>query len=269
MSRYFTYKIALWIFFISLISYLIVIRGVFVKTDALTSLAQGGRYLVYIFLESILLFPLYLYVKINNESTKHFFRYRKVEKLHLGYLLLISISMFLMLLSADYLCYMTGLKEVNFSNDMVLTYNWNMILLVILGGIITPFVEEAVFRGFLFRIMFKRKYSPLYVILISSLIFAVAHMNSSSIIEIFLSGLILGYVAYFFHSIIPSIIIHSIYNMLAIFETNLPQIRESVIYGSKTLVILALVSGILLLLVGILGARKHVHIHHKHKEKGE
>ncbi|MFA6618796.1 MAG: type II CAAX endopeptidase family protein [Candidatus Neomarinimicrobiota bacterium] len=266
MSRDFTYKTALWIFFITLILYMIIIQGIFVKTDILANSAQSIKYLIHILLQIFLLLPPFLYVKLHHKSTKLFFRYRKVGKLNIGYLLLISLLLFLVLLAFDYLFFMIGLKKVIVVHDMLLSKNWNVVLLIISSLIVTPIVEEAFFRGFLFRIMLKRKYSPLLTIMFSSFLFSLAHMNVSSIFQIFLAGIILAYIAYFFHSIIPGIIIHSIFNTLALVENNVPRIRESFIYGSPAIPILFLLVGGILLILGMLGLRNKLHI--QHKEKG-
>lgn len=116
--------------------------------------------------------------------------------------------------------------------------------------------------------MLQRKYPPLFIVLFSSMIFFLAHMNASLILQLFLAGIILGYIAYFFHSIIPSIIIHSILNMLALVENNLPQIRENFIRGSETIPILVLVLGSIMLFLGMLGVKNKVYAQHKEKGKG-
>ena len=268
MPRYFNYKTALFIFFVSLISYLVIVLGVIYKTDVLSNLTQGSRYIRYILLELLLIVPLWLYVKVNKKSLTRVFRMRKLDKLHFPLLLLIAFGMFFFFLGIEYISYVYKWCEPLVNNEMLVDYNWNLLILIPLSGIITPLVEEAVFRGFIFRVMLDRKYSKCLIIIVSSLLFASVHLNLLYFPRIFISGIILGYIAYFFHSIIPSVIIHSIFNMLALFEINLPQLRELFINNSK-LPYLLLGIGLLMFVAGMLGVKKKVHIKHKRKEKGE
>ncbi len=265
MSR-FTYKIALWMFFVSLIAYLIIILGVFVRTDALAGMSQGQQYFTMIFLELLLFVPLWIFIKVNGEKTRRIFRFRKVRKMHIFKLLLISFGLFLTLLSIEYIVHNLGYEIPKLDQNILLTNSGNLFLLFVLSAVVTPIVEEAVFRGFIFRVMLDRGYSPTMIIGVSSLLFSLAHLNSSAFLKIFAAGLILGFVAYYFHSIIPSIIIHSIFNILALVEINTPQIREWFMTYSTVFSVLLLGTGTLLLIAGILGIKNTVHIKRKRKE---
>ena len=86
-------------------------------------------------------------------------------------------------------------------------------LIIILTIVVfAPIGEEIVFRGFLQRSLQKNWGDPTRAVLVTSMFFALIHMNPYWLIQIYLWGVILGYLAYQTGSIIPSIILHGLNN---------------------------------------------------------
>lgn len=80
--------------------------------------------------------------------------------------------------------------------------------------IFTPFVEEIIFRGVLFRGLRKRV--PFWAsAVIVSIVFALAHMQWNVAVDTFALSLVLCYLAEKTNSIFPSILLHGIKNSLA------------------------------------------------------
>lgn len=79
--------------------------------------------------------------------------------------------------------------------------------------IAAPILEELIFRGIILDGLLKR-YSPMKSILISSLIFGIVHMNPWQFIGAMILGSFLGWIYYKTKSIIPSIIMHSVNNLV-------------------------------------------------------
>ncbi len=80
--------------------------------------------------------------------------------------------------------------------------------------VITPIVEELIFRGILFRGL--RKDLPFWSsAIITSLAFALAHAQWNVAIDTFALSLALCYLVEKSESIIPSILLHAIKNSLA------------------------------------------------------
>jgi membrane protease YdiL (CAAX protease family) len=81
----------------------------------------------------------------------------------------------------------------------------------IVGAILAPLVEEIFFRGFLFQ-GFRAKYGWVAGMLVSSAIFAVAHLDPVSLIPTFILGNLLAYLYHRSNSVWPGVILHMAVN---------------------------------------------------------
>jgi len=79
---------------------------------------------------------------------------------------------------------------------------------------IAPFCEEIFFRGFVFTGLLK-ELSPLWAILISSALFAIAHLDPGSFLPLFVIGLALGLLRWRTRSTWPGIMLHMLNNGLS------------------------------------------------------
>ena len=86
----------------------------------------------------------------------------------------------------------------------------SLALLAFSVAILTPFAEELLFRGFIIGMLLKR-YSDTQAIVISSLIFAIAHEPIAMVLA-FGGGLLYGWVRVRTGSILPGMIAHAIWN---------------------------------------------------------
>ncbi|MCK4531148.1 MAG: CPBP family intramembrane metalloprotease [Candidatus Marinimicrobia bacterium] len=269
MSQYYNYRTALLILFMSLVAYLVLIFGFYYNPSLMGNTPQAVRYILLGVFELLLLFPLLLYVIGNGKSVKHSFRLRPISLLALRDILFIAIGMFILVEFIQYLVELVIGSESFVSADLKVLYPLNYLLLVPVVAIITPFVEEGIFRGYLLRLMLRNKFAPLIAVVLQALLFTVVHLSFRNAPAVFVAGIILGYMAYSFYSIIPGIIIHSIFNILVLVNINVPQIRESILYGKAYVPWLILAGGSLLFLFGIINIRNNVHVHRKRREKEE
>lgn len=81
----------------------------------------------------------------------------------------------------------------------------------IVAAVVAPFVEEIFFRGFLFQGL-REKYGWLSAMLISSAIFAAAHLDLVVLIPTFILGNLLAYMYHRSNSVWPGIILHFLVN---------------------------------------------------------
>jgi len=81
----------------------------------------------------------------------------------------------------------------------------------IVGAVLAPLVEEIFFRGFLFQ-GFRAKYGWVSAMLLSSAIFAVAHLDLASLIPTFILGNLLAYLYHRSNSVWPGVILHVLVN---------------------------------------------------------
>ena len=124
----------------------------------------------------------------------------------------------------------------------------NEIIFYILTMINVGFIEEMIFRGFLFKMMEKDNVKT--AIIVSSITFGIGHivnlLNGADFIPTLLQvcyaisiGYMLVMVFYKSKSLIPCIIFHSVFNALSIFNSN-----ESTLLSIIVLIILSLGYGL-------------------------
>jgi uncharacterized protein len=93
------------------------------------------------------------------------------------------------------------------------------------GAVLAPIVEEMFFRGFLFQ-GFRQKYGWIVAALLSSAIFAAAHLDLVALIPTFILGCVLAYMYHASNSVWPGIILHFLVNafglLAALVSTRLP-----------------------------------------------
>ncbi len=89
--------------------------------------------------------------------------------------------------------------------------------------IVAPIGEEIIFRGFLQRFLEKYWKDITRAVLVTSLFFAIIHFNPFWTIQIYLLGVILGFLSWKTKSVIPSIILHIVNNGSAFLLTNIDE----------------------------------------------
>jgi membrane protease YdiL (CAAX protease family) len=93
-------------------------------------------------------------------------------------------------------------------------------ILIISGAIIiAAFAEELLFRGFL-QVSLEKKGDPNRAVVLSSIAWTIVHMNPYWAIQIFIIGIIIGFLAWRTKSVIPAIIVHAINNFIALLFLN-------------------------------------------------
>ena len=78
--------------------------------------------------------------------------------------------------------------------------------------VLTPLVEEVVFRGIIFQSM--RRFGDSFALVLSAILFALFHGNLSQAPNAFLMGLVIGYLVLYSGSLWVGIIIHAVNNLL-------------------------------------------------------
>ena len=82
---------------------------------------------------------------------------------------------------------------------------------ILTGVVAAPLVEEVVFRGYIFA-GFRKKYGWKAALLISSIGFALMHLQPAALIPTFILGAVLGYLYHKSNSLWPGIILHFLVN---------------------------------------------------------
>ena len=97
------------------------------------------------------------------------------------------------------------------------------LLLFIAVVIIAPLGEELLFRGFFQKVLEDNWKDITRSVLVTALIFSFIHMNPFWFAQIYILGILLGFLAWKTNSIIPPLILHSLNNLIALvlsFTTN-------------------------------------------------
>lgn len=98
---------------------------------------------------------------------------------------------------------------------------WNFIIAFVSASIVSPIYEEIFYRGFLYR-FFSSRYGILSGMLISSSIFTLVHIPTFNTMPVnFVSGLIFAWVFHKTGSVVPSILIHGVFNGIAVILTSI------------------------------------------------
>ena len=87
--------------------------------------------------------------------------------------------------------------------------------------IVAPIGEEILFRGFLQKFLEEYWKDITRAVLVTSLFFAMIHFNPFWMIQIYMLGVILGFLAWKTKSVFPSILLHIINNGSAFILTNI------------------------------------------------
>ncbi len=134
---------------------------------------------------------------------------RKVDREDMGKFLLLFLLVTALSLVVQKLLERLGLplQSYNFTTDA--GAYWALIGTVV----ITPFVEELYFRGFLFKGLLLHQ-KPWVAYVVSALLFALLHPPLAAVIQVFIVGLLLAYTLKETRSIWPCVLIHALNNAL-------------------------------------------------------
>ncbi|WP_145044459.1 MULTISPECIES: CPBP family intramembrane glutamic endopeptidase [Paenibacillus] len=92
---------------------------------------------------------------------------------------------------------------------------------VVSAGIVSPVYEEIFYRGFIYRWL-RTRVNMSWAIVISSLIFTVAHYPTMNAMPVnFISGVVLAWTYERTGSVVPGMIVHGVFNTIAVLLTAL------------------------------------------------
>jgi membrane protease YdiL (CAAX protease family) len=96
----------------------------------------------------------------------------------------------------------------------VSSYPWiTVALIALMASLVAPFMEEASFRGY-FQVALEREFRGPVAVMISSLVFALAHFQHGflwpQLLVYFLAGMAFSVTAYLTNSTLPAILPHMI-----------------------------------------------------------
>ncbi len=91
------------------------------------------------------------------------------------------------------------------------THRFLAAAVIVMGSLVSPLTEETAVRGY-FQSVLEQQVRPSRAIAISSVVFALVHVNQGlqwpKLLVYFLAGVVFGAIAYFNQSILPGILVH-------------------------------------------------------------
>jgi membrane protease YdiL (CAAX protease family) len=193
----------------------------FTKFDEMT-VAQIGLLIGELFLP----IPIIIWGRRSHTDLKQFFRLNPVSRSSLFAALPLALGLTILTDEMDRIAQMILPVPYEFSKfkDMM-TISDPLSAVFIIGVVIlvAPFIEELIFRGFFQRILEYRYKDITKAVLLSALAFAIVHFNPWWIVQIYIIGVFMGYVAWRTNSIWISFIIHAVNNGISVWFSQQPK----------------------------------------------
>lgn len=169
--------------------------------------------------QGLMILPVYYFLSAKNFNIAKALRLNPVSKKVLFASLPIALGIIILIDEFDRLISLIipppeSLLQISTQLKYDGTFSAFLLWLTII--IIAPLGEELVFRGFLQRSLEKSWKDVTKAILIASMVFAMVHLNPFWVIQIYVLGVVLGYLSWRTKSILPGIIVHGLNNGLAL-----------------------------------------------------
>jgi len=222
-------RIAFGIVLLSLLFALIISAGLMALLRALLPNLDSTNISLIAMLISTLLIgvPVIIYLRFTGLSIRKRLRINSISKYSLFSIIIISIGFIIIVDELDRIVYtLFGAPEYlqELVEQLQITSIRNGIFIIFTTVIAAPLVEEMLFRGYLQKVLEESWRDITKAILATSLFFALVHLNPYWIIQIYLLGMVLGYLAWRTNSIIPGIILHGLNNGFAVALNNVEDV---------------------------------------------
>ncbi len=171
----------------------------------------------------IIIFPVLLYLRITRATLRNCLRINGISLMSFFAVILISIGFIVIIDELDRIVYaLFGAPEFlqELFEQLKITSVQSGILIILTTAIVAPIVEEILFRGYLQKVLEESWEDITKAILVTSLFFALVHLNPYWVVQIYLLGFVLGYLSWRTNSIIPGIILHGLNNGFAVALNN-------------------------------------------------
>ena len=167
----------------------------------------------------ITLFLLLKMIRMNHSSAYlSFLAIKKIDYKTLIKWLLVT-AVFMALGSLLDLFIDTPAEPFMFELEAAMNDNLSIVFIILSVCFLAPIMEEVIFRGWLYSELSLTKLNHIGIIVLTTALFTLIHIQYEhlySFISIFLTGLLLGFIRYKSQNISYCIIIHVLFNFIAI-----------------------------------------------------
>lgn len=173
--------------------------------------------------QGAIILPAFIFLKFRGESIRSRFRLHPVSASVVFSVVILSVGIIILADEMDRVMSLffplpSALERL--ADIFKLTSARTMFLVISAVVIIAPLGEELLFRGFLQKFLEDNWRDITRAVLVTSLFFAFTHMNPYWLIQIYVLGVLLGYLAWRTGSILPSFILHGMNNGFALLLAN-------------------------------------------------
>tara|TARA_X000001036_G_scaffold431793_1_gene466662 strand:- start:272 stop:1063 length:792 start_codon:yes stop_codon:yes gene_type:complete len=168
--------------------------------------------------QGFMVIPLMIYLQYNNFSILKSIRLKPIKYDIIIYTILLSFGIIILSDELDRIIqiFIPAPEYVTNLNDLLKPETlYGTILLFIAVSILAPLGEEIIFRGFLQRVLEKHWNDITKSVLFTALLFSMIHMNPYWFVQIYILGIVLGFLAWKTQSIISPLILHGLNNSAA------------------------------------------------------
>ena len=179
-------------------------------------------YLSFFLGQGVMVLPPIYYLNFKKKSIFDSFRIKSISFNTIINSIIFSVGIIILFDGLDRVIHQivpTPNYVIDLGNIMQPESTLGLIFLFLAVVVMAPIGEEVVFRGFLQKFLEEYWKDITRAVLITSLFFAMIHFNPYWTIQIYLLGVILGFLSWKTKSVIPSIILHSINNGIAFIST--------------------------------------------------
>lgn len=176
-------------------------------------------FLSFIIGQSFMIVPLIWFLLSNKHPLLQTLRIKKVPFSTIYYTILLSLGVIILSDEVDKIVqiFIEAPEYVVDLNGVLKPESLSgFLLLFIAVVIIAPLGEELLFRGFFQKILEDNWKDVTRAVLVTAVIFSFIHMNPFWFAQIYILGILLGFLAWKTNSIIPSLILHSLNNLIAL-----------------------------------------------------
>jgi len=232
MNQTLTVKTAFWVVIISILFALMVGSVPFLFSNSPFSETNSRSLsLLSMFVgQTFMIIPLFIFLRVRKKPIKEMLRIHSVPLNIIFTTILLSFGVVILLDEIDRIANLfLPQAELLTQLSSLLAFDslGTAIILLVTISILAPLSEELLFRGFLQKVLEESWKDVTKAVLITSMFFAFIHMNPYWIIQIYLIGILLGYLAWRTGSIIPSFILHGFNNCIALVLNNASPSIES------------------------------------------
>lgn len=178
--------------------------------ESINKYIDSNLYIIY-FLTGVIVVALLFFLM--KKTIICYCKFKKISFKSVIYIIIftVGIAIFMNLFAKLLVLIFPNYKEIS---NMFLGGRASLLQLLIII-VLTPILEEMLFRGFILGYL-RKNHNIIFSVIVQSLIFALVQGNILRNIYVFISGIILGFLYYFTNSLYGCIIFHSLFNFLVI-----------------------------------------------------